>query len=155
MNEVGTEAFISNPDRNNLALSVEVPVGHTSPQLTGALHSHSSAPGRVLCHLGFPQLPGASQDQKKGQQALALPLQHKGKLANGPDNLSKKTEWESLRELNIQVFFYIHTAPYVRGARLEGMGFHEVFLLILNIPHFPSQELFVKKLLIFFFLFYE
>lgn len=42
MNEVGTEAFISNPDRNNLALSVEVPVGHTSPQITGALHSHSS-----------------------------------------------------------------------------------------------------------------
>lgn len=61
-----------------------------------------------------------------------------------------RKQWESLRELNIQVFFYIHTAPYVRGARLEGMGFHEVFLLILNIHHFPSQELFVKKLLIFF-----
>lgn len=125
------------------------------PRSQGHCTHTRPAPGRVLCHLGFPQLPGASQDQKKGQQALALPLQHKGKLANGPDNLSKKTEWESLRELNIQVFFYIHTAPYVRGARLEGMGFHEVFLLILNIRHFPSQELFVKKLLIFFFLFYE
>lgn len=43
IDEVGTGTFLSNPDRRNLAISVEVPLGHTSPQLTRALHTHSSS----------------------------------------------------------------------------------------------------------------
>lgn len=58
INDVGTGAFLSNPDRNNPALSVEVPLGHTSPQLTRALHTHSSCSlGQVALPLGISSAP--------------------------------------------------------------------------------------------------
>lgn len=94
INDVGTGAFLSNPDRNNPALSVEVPLGHTSPQLTRALHTHSFCSlGQVALPLGISSAPRNVSGPEERQQALALPLQHKRKLAIGPDNLNHKIKW--------------------------------------------------------------
>lgn len=63
-------------------------------QLGRILFQHTHAPNilallsviELLFYLGVNELPRTSSDQKKGQEAS----QHRGRLANGPDNLNKK-----------------------------------------------------------------
>lgn len=120
---------------NSLACHVEVPNGvkeptgsHLSPAHTYTTYTLILLSLRLLCHLGFQELPGTFKEQKKGRRALGLSWQHRGKLANGPGNLNKKNKVViPQRQLNIQIFFCICTAPYATGARRGWTSLHELF----------------------------
>lgn len=74
VNEGGAGTFLSNPDSHGLASNVEVPSGVREPTGSYLSPAHMCTTYalillsvRLLCHLGFHELPGTSQDQKKGQ----------------------------------------------------------------------------------------
>lgn len=123
VNEAEAGTFLSNPQFSRLQCGgaqrgegthwvTPLPSTHVHN-----IHTHPAL-SEVALPPGFHELPGTFKEQKKGRRALGLSWQHRGKLANGPGNLNKKNKVViPQRQLNIQIFFCICTAPYATGAR--------------------------------------
>lgn len=123
-----------------------------SVALINPTHTHSSCSlWGCLATWDFGSSQEHFRTRRKGQWALGLPLQHRGKLANGSGDLNKKIKWESLKESWIFRFFflYLHCSICKRGKAGENQSLWTVWLF-LSISHLPSQELFVWKVWIFF-----
>lgn len=127
------------------------PLGHTSLQHTCAQHMHSSCSlWGCFATWDFMSSQEHLRTRRKDSKLWVCLHSTEGKLPNGPGNVNKKIKWQPLRGSWIFRFFSIFALLHMQEGRGRGNQPPWTVWLVLSIPHLPSQELFLWKVLIFF-----